>query len=179
MILAVLAALGGFVGLPDGFLGIHSVKHALHAYLNPAYDAGYAGPWIGPAAHFNAHEALLMGLAVAGALAAIYFAYMMYRKHGVLPDASEATMSKPQRTVYNKYYVDEIYDAIIRKPLDKISDYTYRFFEIKVVDSFVNGIGTMTRRAGDLVKLMQAGTLGFYVFAMTIAVILIFAYKFF
>jgi NADH-quinone oxidoreductase subunit L len=47
------------------------------------------------------------------------------------------------------------------------------------VDDLVNGIGSMTRRAGDLVKLMQAGTLGFYVFAMALAVILIFAYKFF
>ncbi len=178
MILAVLAALGGFVGMPDGFLGIHSIKHMLHGYLDTTYDAGSASR-IGAAAHFNGHEALLMGLAVAGALAAIYFAYMMYRKNGVLPDASEATMSKPQRTIYNKYYVDEIYDAIIRKPLDKLSDITYRLFEIKVVDAFVNGVGNMTRRAGDVVKLMQAGTLGFYVFAMALAVILIFAYKFF
>jgi NADH-quinone oxidoreductase subunit L len=171
MVLAVLAVLGGFLGIPNGHM------HILHFFLKPTYTTGHAR--VPDPHHFDAHEGMLMGLAVAGALAAIYFAYMMYRKHGVLPDASEATMSKAQRTVYNKYYVDEIYDAIIRKPLDKISDLTYRFFEIKVVDDFVNGVGNMTRRAGDLVKYMQAGTLGFYVFAMTIAVILIFAIKFF
>lgn len=173
MVLAVLAVFGGLLGIPNGHM------HLLHFFLKPTYNAGYAGTWISDPHHFDAHEGLLMGLAVAGALAAIYFAYMMYRKNGVLPDASETTMPKAQRTIYNKYYVDEIYDAIIRKPLDKISDLGYRFFEIKVVDEFVNGIGNMTRRAGDAIKYMQAGTLGFYVFAMTLAVILIFAYKFF
>lgn len=171
MVLAVLAIFGGFLGIPNGHM------HLLHFFLKPSYVAGKAGTWIHDPHHFDAHEGLLMGLAVAGALAAIYFAYMMYRKNGILPDASEETMSKPQRVIYNKYYVDEIYDAIIRKPLDKLSDLTYRLFEIKVVDAFVNGIGSMTRRAGDGIKHLQAGTLGFYVFAMTIAVILIFILK--
>jgi len=97
----------------------------------------------------------------------------------VLPDASEETMSKPQRMIFNKYYVDEIYDAVIRKPLDKISEFAYRFLEIKGVDAMVNGIGNGVRKAGEGAKYLQAGTLGFYVFAMTIAVILIFILKVF
>lgn len=173
MVLAVLAVFGGFLGIPNGHM------HWLHYFLKPTYTNGYAGTWIDDPHHFDAHEAMLMGLAVAGALAAIYFAYMMFRKNNVVPVDSEAEMSKPQRVVYNKYYVDEIYDAIIRKPVDKISEFSYRFLEIKVVDAFVNGIGTMTRRAGDGIKYLQAGTLGFYVFAMTIAVILIFILKVF
>lgn len=171
MVLAVLAVGGGFLGIPNGHM------HILHFFLKPVYSEGHAR--VSDPHHFDATEGALMAVAVIGALIAIALAWNMFKKRGTVPSLNDAEMSKAQRTVYNKYYVDEIYDAIIRKPLDKISDYTYRFFEIKVVDEFVNGIGTMTRRAGDLVKLMQAGTLGFYVFAMTIAVILIFAYKFF
>ncbi len=173
VVLAVLAAFGGFLGIPNGH------QHLLHYFLKPSYAFGNAGTWISDPRHFDAHEGTLMGLAVAGALAAIYFAYMMYKKNNVQPDTSEATMNKPQRLIFNKYYVDEIYDAIIRKPLDKISEFSYRFLELKGVDALVNGIGTGVRKAGDGIKYMQAGTLGFYVFAMTIAVVLIFILKVF
>jgi NADH-quinone oxidoreductase subunit L len=174
MILAVFAAIGGFVGMPVASL------HKLHDYLDLVYSTTTAGSKIeGPHAHLPMTEVWLMVAAVIGALIAIVLAWNIFKKRGSVPSLNDAEMSKAQRTVYNKYYVDEIYDAIIRKPLDKLSDYTYRFFEIKVVDDFVNGVGNMTRRAGELVRLAQAGTLGFYVFAMTIAVILIFAYKFF
>lgn len=171
MVLAVLAVLGGFLGIPNGHM------HILHFFLKPVYMAGQAR--ITDPHHFDLHEGLLMAAAVAGAVIAIAIAWGMFKKNNTVPSLNDADMNKTQRVVYNKFYVDEIYDAIIRKPLDKISDYTYRFFEIKVVDGFVNGVGSMTRRLGDLAKYMQAGTLGFYVFAMTLAVVLIFAYKFF
>ena len=174
MILAVLAALGGLLGIPTAQL------HKLHAYLAPVYD-GTGGVFKikGPHEHFPMSEVWLMLAAVIGAGIAIAIAWNIFKKRGTVPSLNDAEMGKPQRVVYNKYYVDEIYDAIIRKPLDKISDVTYRFFEIKVVDAFVNGVGNMTRRAGEGIKYMQAGTLGFYVFAMTIAVILIFIIKVF
>jgi NADH-quinone oxidoreductase subunit L len=171
MVLAVLAVLGGFLGIPNGHM------HWLHFFLKPTYTAGEAR--ISDPHHFDATEGILMAVAVIGAVVAIGLAWTIFKKRGTVPSLNEAEMNKTQRVVYNKFYVDEIYDAIIRKPLDKISDYTYRFFEIKVVDGFVNGVGSMTRRAGDLIKYAQAGTLGFYVFAMTLAVILIFVYKLF
>jgi NADH-quinone oxidoreductase subunit L len=97
----------------------------------------------------------------------------MYRKHNVLPDASEETMGKTQRVIFNKYYVDEIYDAVIRKPLDVISDLAYRFMEIRFVDAIVNGIGNGARWAGEGIRQLQTGSLGFYVFMMSIAAIVI------
>ncbi len=167
IILAVLAVGGGFLGIPDGH------NHWLHFFLKPSYAFGHSGTWIFDPHHFNAEEGKLMGFAVAGALAAIYFAYMMYRKNNVLPDESEATMGKTQRVIFNKYYVDEIYDAVIRKPLDVISDLAYRFMEIRFVDAIVNGIGNGARWAGEGIRQLQSGSLGFYVFMMSIAAIVI------
>jgi NADH-quinone oxidoreductase subunit L len=167
IILAVLAVGGGFLGIPDGH------NHWLHFFLKPSYAFGHSGTWIFDPHHFNAEEAKLMGFAVAGALAAIYFAYMMYRKNNVLPDESEETMGKTQRVIFNKYYVDEIYDAVIRKPLDVISDFAYRFMEIRFVDAIVNGIGNGARWAGEGIRQLQTGSLGFYVFMMSIAAIVI------
>ena len=120
-----------------------------------------------------------MLIAVIAAGAAIYVAWSIFRKSGVLPAESEDKMPKAQRVVYNKYYVDELYDAVIRKPLDWISDMTYRFFELRVVDAVVNGVGDTVRRAGSVVRLIQDGTVGFYLFAMAIVVILLFLVKMF
>ncbi|HTF04747.1 MAG TPA: NADH-quinone oxidoreductase subunit L [Bacteroidia bacterium] len=173
VILAVFAIGAGFIGLPDKKL------HFLDSFLQNTYKFGHANRWIDAQKDFHSSEAYLMAAAVGLALVSIFLAWSLYKKRGVVPVDNESEMGKPQRVIYNKYYVDEIYDAIIRKPLDKISEATYRFFEIKVVDAFVNGVGNMTRRAGEGIKYMQAGTLGFYVFAMTIAVILIFIIKVF
>lgn len=173
MILAVLAVFGGFLGIPDGH------KHWLHSFLKPTFTASGAGYKIPDPHHFDMHELALMIAAVVFAGLAIALAWNMFKKRGTVPSLDDTKMSKTQSVIYNKYYVDELYDAIIRKPLDKISDFMYKGFEIKVVDGFVNGIGNMTRLAGEGIKYLQAGTLGFYVFAMTLAVIVIFVIKLF
>lgn len=173
MVLAVLAVGGGFLGIPNGH------AHWLHFFLKPTYSAGQAGTWIHDPGKFSGEEFALISVAVVLALAAIALAWNIFKKQSKLPAAREEDMPKPVRVVYHKYYVDEFYDKVIRKPLDKISAFTYRQFEIKVVDAFVNGVGSMTRWAGNTVKYIQTGTLGFYVFAMTIAVILILVLKVF
>lgn len=173
MILAVLASVGGFLGIPDGH------KHWLHAFLKPTFSASGVGYKIPDPHHFDMHELALMIAAVVGAGIAIALAWNIFKKRGTVPSLNDAEMSKTQSVIYNKYYVDEVYDAVIRKPLDKISEFTYKGFEIKVVDAFVNGIGSMTRLAGNGIKQLQAGTLGFYVFAMALAVIAIFVIKLF
>ncbi|MGL4596799.1 MAG: NADH-quinone oxidoreductase subunit L, partial [Bacteroidia bacterium] len=87
-------------------------------------------------------------------------------------------MLKGQRVVYNKYYVDELYDAVIRKPLDVLSDLGYRFFELRGVDAIVNGFGTGVKWMGNGLRLLQTGNVGFYIFAMVISIILILVVNF-
>ena len=171
MVLAVLAVVGGFLGIPNGH------DHWLHFFLKPSYVNGQAGTWIHDPGKIKADEIALMVVAVILALVSIGLAWYKFRKKGDLPAAHEEDMPKPVRVVYHKYYVDEFYDKVIRKPLDKLSDLTYRLFEIRVVDAFVNGIGGMTRWAGNTIRYIQTGTLGFYVFAMSLAVILILIFK--
>jgi NADH-quinone oxidoreductase subunit L len=173
MILAVLAVGGGFLGIPDGH------AHWLHFFLKPTFVQSGVAYKIPDPHHFNMEELGLMIAAVAGAIISIALAWSIFKKRGNVPSMNDAEMSKAQSVVYNKYYVDEIYDVVIRKPLDKISEFTYKQFEIKVVDGFVNGVGNMTRLAGEGIKYLQGGTLGFYVFAMALAVIVIFLVKLF
>jgi NADH-quinone oxidoreductase subunit L len=171
VVLAVLSVIGGLVGIPNGH------QHLLHYFLAPSY--AYTGSKIDAPNNFGSEELRLMIITVLAAGAAIYFAYMMYKKNNVVPVANEKDMPKFQRVVYHKYYVDEIYNAVIRKPLDWLSDMFYRFFELRGVDAFVNGIGSAVKWTGGVVRYAQSGNIGFYMFAMTIAIIIMLLVKLF
>ncbi len=96
-----------------------------------------------------------------------------------MPAASEEEMSFLQKLIYNKYYVDELYENIITKPLKAISDFFYKIMELKVVDGIVNGVGTLVVRASSVVRLLQTGHIGFYIFAMVASILAIFFFKMF
>jgi NADH-quinone oxidoreductase subunit L len=95
------------------------------------------------------------------------------KKAHVTPNDSEF---KPAfKTLYNKYYVDEIYNALFVKPLYWLSDLFYKIFDIKIVDGFVNSIGQSVKVGGSTLRLLQTGNIGFYIFAMVVGIILMLA----
>ena len=120
----------------------------------------------------------LMGLAVVAAGVVIYFAHAMFITNGVLPLENEEKMKPWQKLIYNKYYVDEFYDAVIRKPLDLISTAFYKFLDLQVIDGLVNGVGSMVKGTGNVVRLLQSGNIGFYIVSMVLGVILILLFTF-
>ncbi len=175
VILAILAAVGGVVGIPN----VH--QHLLHDFLRPAFHFAEASiDWADKAPkHFDMDEARLMIIAVLSACAAIYVAWFVYKKKNMVPIENEIDMPKFQKVVYHKYYVDEFYNAIIRKPMDWISDKGYKFLELKIVDGFVNGVGSFVKWSGGVLRYAQSGNIGFYMFAMTIAIIIMLLVKLF
>lgn len=163
MILAVLSVFGGLLGLPEFW----HLPNWMHHHLEPIIKR----PGFSMLDHNT--EWMLMGLAVAGALAVIYFTYLMFMKYKVLPAPTEAQMRPWQRLVYNKYYVDELYDNVIRKPLDSMSRLFYKFIDIEVIDGIVNGVGSTVRTIGSSVRYLQSGNIGFYIMSMALSVALI------
>lgn len=162
MVLAALSVLGGALGLPE-FWG---TPNWMHHNLEPVI--------IRDSASTLDHETewILMGIAVAAALAVWLFARTMYRKYNVLPVEDEKQLKSWQKVIFNKYYVDEIYDAIVRKPLDSLSK-IFHYIDEKVIDGIVNGVGTAVKSAGSVIRLAQNGNIGFYVTTMVIGVVFI------
>lgn len=163
MVLAVLSVVGGTLGLPE-FWGMPNwMHHNLESVI------------LRPDPSILSHETewMLMGLAVASAVAVVIFAHMMYRKYNVLPAEREDQLKGWQKLVYNKYYVDELYDAVIRKPLDLISEVFHKFLDIAMIDGIVNGVGSAVKSIGSGVRLLQNGNIGFYVVSMVIGVVFI------
>jgi NADH-quinone oxidoreductase subunit L len=81
-----------------------------------------------------------------------------------------------QRTLYNKYYVDEIYDAIIVKPLYWVSEQFYSIVEKSGIDRLVNSSGRGVEAGSKFLRLIQTGRLGYYIFVMVIGIALLLAY---
>jgi NADH-quinone oxidoreductase subunit L len=167
IVLAALSVVGGFIGIPIAH-GWHWLEH----FLSPVVGAAESRMSNGHLA--VGHEIMLMAIAVFAAAACIYLAHKKFGQIEKLPaKEKEENRSTFKRLAFNKYYVDEAYDFIIRKPLDFISDIMYRFFELKGVDAFVNGLGSTVKWCGSIARYAQEGSVGFYLFAMSLAAIVI------
>ncbi len=163
IVLATLSVVGGLLGLPEFWHLPNWMHHNLESIIvrkNPSILS-------------HETEWMLMGLAVAGAVAVIYFTYLVYMKNKVLPVDKEEQLKPWQRIVYNKYYVDEFYDAIVRKPLDFLAGAFHKFLDTQLIDGIVNGVGTLVKSTGSVVRLVQTGNIGFYIMSMAMGVVFI------
>jgi NADH-quinone oxidoreductase subunit L len=166
MILAALSVIGGLIGLPE-LLG---VKNWIGSYLdNVIQMKSYLG---------LSHETewMLMGIAVAGAVVSIYVAYQLFVVSGVLPADKEEDLKWWQKIIHHKFYVDELYDNIVRKPVDFMGKVCYKFSEKIVMDGIVDGVGNTTLFLGEWIRKIHIGNIAYYIMVMTGAIIAIFIF---
>jgi NADH-quinone oxidoreductase subunit L len=168
IVLAILSVIGGVLGLPH-FWGFHNF---IGDHLDPLILRK------NPSTLPHDTEWMLMGIASVGALVIIYVAYVIYRQRNIIPLSDSDKMPALQKTIYNKYYVDEIYDAVIRKPIDGISSVFYKFIDKQVIDGIVEGVGSSVKGIGSVVRLAQAGDISFYVITMMLGAIGILLFTF-
>lgn len=166
IILAVFSVAGGWIGIPE-VLGGH---HFLEEFLDPVFEDSS----IRMLHHLpETTEYILMGVAVAVALISFYYAYTTYVKNKTVPADEDEELNPIHQLVYKKYWVDELYEAIITKPLNFISEMLYKLVDNQIVDGIVNGLGQLVRWKSQVLRLAQTGNIGFYVFAMVAGIVLI------
>ncbi len=170
MVLALLSIVGGFIGIPAVLGG----SHALNNFLSPVFQ-GSAGM---VTEHHLEHstEYMLMGVVIALTIVMIIIAYTMYVRSKKIP-ATDDSLGGVQKLVYNKYYVDELYTAVITKPLNGLSKAFDAVVEKLFIDGLVNGTGRIVTWSGKTIRLVQTGNTGFYLFVMVISVIIILVIK--
>ncbi|MBU4449013.1 MAG: NADH-quinone oxidoreductase subunit L, partial [Proteobacteria bacterium] len=113
MTLAGLSVVGGLVGFPV-IKGANKFKEFLAPSITPLVHEVHAPAWF---------EITMMMFAMAVAGAGIYMAYKMYLKRPDLPEKITAKIPFIYNLVYNKYYVDELYDATVVEPIKNGSDF--------------------------------------------------------
>src|SRR5690606_4414567 len=173
IILAVLSVVGGLLNVPSALGG----SYGLANFLAPVFERSVA---VTGEFHLDhSTEYILMGVSTLGALAMAFFAYQKYVSKGVLPEPETTKRTGLENVSYNKFYIDEIYDFMIVKPLGSISSLFHEVFDKKFIDGIVNGIGSLSTSTGRMLRLVQNGNVGFYIFLMVVGAIIILGYGFF
>ena len=162
MILAFLSLTGGWFAFPALFGG----KDYFTDFLSPVFGSGeIAG---GEALH--SLELTLSGVAMVAATLGLVVAWRMYSK-----DVKRGPETGLHKLLYNKYYVDEIYQAAIVGPLVWISrNILWKAVDEGTIDGAVNGIGYGVREIGDGVRHAQSGNTRSYAVWVLVGAVVVF-----
>jgi NADH-quinone oxidoreductase subunit L len=184
MILAFLSITAGWVGIPwlkKGYSSFVYFHHPHHAEPN----------------------FLLMGISTIVALSGIGLAYLMYYKKSISPEKLKEKFSFPYKVLFNKYYFDELYHAIIINPILNLARYLFRFdlgiidwlvnafgdftvflsdvkewFDSHIVDGGVNGVAYVFKETGSNIRRIQTGQLQNYALIIFFGIVIIMLLKF-
>jgi NADH-quinone oxidoreductase subunit L len=100
---------------------------------------------------------------VASGLIGIFFAWLMYIAKPAMADSLASSFKLLYTTLYNKYWVDEVYDATVVKPLVGGSRWVlWKGADAGLIDGSVNGVGTLAQKAGGVLRMLQSGNIRSY-----------------
>jgi len=196
-ILAFLSIFGGWINVPEairnsflGGFGSLPMSEWLHEWLDPVTHAAQvvreeallesgaitAGEhYHGYLEHapFGGGELAWALISTVAALIVVVVAVSVVRRWTIRPAVeSGEPESGIRKILYNKWYVDEAYDALIVRPIQRTSRFFWKGID-GLIDGVVNLAGGATRFAGFLVSLFQTGSINTYAFILTLGVLLI------
>jgi len=169
IILAVLSAIGGFVGIPASLGGGNAIEH----WLDPVFEKANEKMLL--AGHdVEAIEYVLMALSVGVAIAGIFLARKWYLQRSEIPDRLSARFAGLYKLLLNKYYVDEAYDAVVITPAAKGSEkLLWRGIDVGVIDWFVNALAAAFGFVSKTMRVVQTGVAQSYALVFLAGVIAI------
>lgn len=160
LILALLSAVGGLIGIP-------------YVLGGGAHFEQWLAPLVSAGAHGDGHHAPaaleigLMAASVSVAVLGIFLAWLFYRKKTEMPAGFVAEYPRLHRTVFNKYYVDELNEWAVINPVKRVSiNFLWGFVDTWIIDGAVNGVGYLAQAGSRLFGKLQTGRV--YSYALTI-----------
>ncbi len=182
-ILALLATVGGWINVPEvigqtpvlGWLPhtewLHEWLHPLTAEADHIFSA-HVGV-LAEAGPFGGSEAFWAMASFALAVAVIVLATLWLGKIERKPASETPAYRGFAKVLYDKWYVDEIYDALVVRPVISGSRALWRFVDVGILDRTVNGAGAVAAWIGRGTARLQTGNLNGYAFAIVIGVLVI------
>ncbi len=164
--LAIPSALIGLaVGLPPD-------EGAIHRWLEPIFTL----PGVAALPHELPSAALSWGGFLAStvlSVGGIALAYAMYLSGAINPATIGARFTPVYRFLVHKWYVDELYNATIVRPLAAFSRFLWRWVDIGFIDGIVNGIGWLVGALAQRLRRVQTGVVSNYALAIVLGTVLI------
>jgi NADH-quinone oxidoreductase subunit L len=159
-ILAGLAAVGGFVNA--SLFGGHQLKHFLEPVVGHAQETAVA---LTALAENHSAEWGFAGLSVLVACVGLLVAWTLYMKRTEVPGKIVAAAPRLHRLVLGKYFIDEIYEAVVIRPIHGFSVFLWKQIDAFVVDGIgVNGPPKVLKTIGGIGRMLQSGNAQAYAF---------------
>jgi NADH-quinone oxidoreductase subunit L len=184
-ILAVLSVFGGWVNVPAaiqesflGGMGALPMSEWLHDFLLPVTAAAHEIQLanlgeVAEHAPFGGGEVSWALISTVLALGIVLVSVRVVGGWSVKPAAEDSEPTGFAKVLYNKWYVDEIYSAVIVQPLLRVSRFCWKVIDAGIIDGFVNAVGYLARGLGWFGSLFQTGTVNTYAFILTLGVLVI------
>ena len=161
IILAVFSVGGGLINLPHFAGGNEFLAHWLAPLLPEAGEAGEV--------NFLSLEG---GAPLLAAFLPAFLAIYVFGMQKSVP-AEDAEVAAIQKVIYNKFYIDELYDTLFVKPISFLSNFFFQVIDFLVIDLFVEGLGRFVKYASSEFRRAQTGNVGIYLFCMVAAIVVI------
>ncbi len=169
IILAVLSIVGGFVGIPHALGG----GNAIEKFLAPVFERANLHLATGHHGSLTA-EYLLMILSVVAGIGGIYLARMMYLQKPEIVSKLADSFKGMYTILWNKYYVDEVYEFSVVKPIKTASDkLLWKGFDVNIIDGLVNGSAKLFAWISSWMRKIQVGFVQSYAMVFVIGIIVI------
>jgi NADH-quinone oxidoreductase subunit L len=165
--LAVLSAVGGLVGAPLLY-GRHLVKEFLDPVFRTAAAHAHTVSHSAGGEHLGVSEMSMALVSISIAFVGIVLAYRFYVVSPELPERIKERLRSIYSLLLNKYYVDEIYDAVFVRPLVSFATALWRHFDAFIIDGGVNGSAAVVEAGSRVFRRLQTG--GLHNYALSIAV---------
>jgi NADH-quinone oxidoreductase subunit L len=167
IVLAILSLIGGWIGLPEHWLW----GDRFGEFLAPIFAGAHAPE------HMSAStESLLMGASVIVAAIGFGVAYLFYLVQPGLPTLLAWKAKGVYELVFNKYYVDELYDLLFVRSTVAVSTFFWRAVDGEVIDGVVNGTASVVNANGGLWRRLQTGNVQHYAISMLLGAVVILGY---
>lgn len=169
IILAILAFIGGWIGIPklyggtDAFGNFLAPVFAQSKAIASQHELSYSTEWI------------LVIITTVLVIISVTYAWTKFAKY----KTTEKEVTGLTKVLENKWYVDEIYNAIVGKPLLAVSRWFDSDLEKSGFDGIVNGVGKLVQWSSRQIRLIQTGRVGFYIFGMVIGMVVLLVVAFF
>jgi NADH-quinone oxidoreductase subunit L len=163
ILLALASAIAGAIGIPELMGGHHWLSHHLTPIVGETKEVALS----------HSTEWALMGASVSIAVIALFIAVNRYKRQ-----ADGEPQTALGKFLYNKWYVDELYNNAIVQPLNKFAGFLKETIEKNIIDGAVNGTGKIVQYSARKIRLIQNGQVGYYILFIVLGIILLFLFWF-
>jgi NADH-quinone oxidoreductase subunit L len=169
VVLAALSVIGGFIGWPASLGGGNALEH----WLEPVFERANSILAL-PGHAVEPVEYVLMLLSVAVAAAGILLARSWYLKRPEMAEKARTVVPSLYKLLLNKYYVDEVYDAAVVRPIHQGSErLLWRIIDVGIIDWCVNATAKAFGIFSSVFRRTQTGVTESYIFVFVLGVIAI------